>query len=202
MKRICKECGQEFELTSGEINFYNSKNLELPKRCKKCRENSKTEVTSENMENIKSESINENTPINIRGTKNKFITAIVLFICIIATLSGKQFLDTGVENNDNTSYESESNTSVTPTYQFRSDRYLTEHFEKHGSDFDYSTKEEYLAGANNVISSSDALHKTEKEDGDDVYYLEKTNEFVIVSTDGYIRTYFKPESGIKYYNRQ
>lgn len=189
MKRICKECGQEFELTQGEINFYNSKNLALPKRCKKCRDGSKTETITENINSI-----------NVRGTKNKFITAAVLFICIIATLSGKQFLDTGAENNNNTSYE--SNTSVTPAYQFRSDKYLTEHFEKHGSDFDYSTKEEYLAGANSVISSSDALHKTEKEDGDDVYYLEETNEFVIVSTDGYIRTYFKPESGIKYYNRQ
>ena len=28
------------------------------------------------------------------------------------------------------------------------------------------------------------------------------DEFVIVSTDGYIRTYFKPEDGIAYYNRQ
>ena len=60
----------------------------------------------------------------------------------------------------------------------------------------------YLAGANKVVSSSNVLHKTEAEDGDDVYYLEETNEFVIVSTDGYIRTYFKPEDGIDYYNRQ
>ena len=64
------------------------------------------------------------------------------------------------------------------------------------------TKEEYLAGANKVISSEDALHKTEAEDGDDVYYLEKSNELVIVSVDGYIRTYFKPSDGIDYYNRQ
>ena len=46
------------------------------------------------------------------------------------------------------------------------------------------------------------IHKLEAEDGDDVYYLEETNEFVIVSTDGYIRTYFKPSKGIDYYNRQ
>ena len=46
------------------------------------------------------------------------------------------------------------------------------------------------------------IHKKEKEDGDDVYYLENTNEFVIVSTDGYIRTYFEPEDGIRYYERQ
>ena len=37
---------------------------------------------------------------------------------------------------------------------------------------------------------------------DDVYYLESTNEFVIVATDGYIRTYFKPDDGKAYYDRQ
>ena len=53
-----------------------------------------------------------------------------------------------------------------------------------------------------VVADKNALHKKEKEDGDDVYYLENTNEFVIVSTDGYIRTYFEPEDGIRYYERQ
>lgn len=139
---------------------------------------------------------------NERGTKNKFITAVVLFLCIISALSGRQILDTGTSSDSSSSYESSKSSNSAVTYQFRNDKYLAEHFEKHGSDFDYSTKEEYLAGANRVISSDDVLHKLEKEDGDDVYYLEETNEFVIVSTDGYIRTYFKPESGIAYYNRQ
>lgn len=53
-----------------------------------------------------------------------------------------------------------------------------------------------------MIASSEALHKLEAEDGDDVYYLEATNEFVIVSTDGYLRTYFKPEDGKAYFDRQ
>jgi pyocin large subunit-like protein len=52
------------------------------------------------------------------------------------------------------------------------------------------------------VENSEALQKTEAEDGDMVYYLEDTNEFVIVSPDGYIRTYFLPEDGIDYYNRQ
>lgn len=87
-------------------------------------------------------------------------------------------------------------------YEFRRDSYLEQHFEKHGAEFDYATKEEYLAGANRVIQSPDVLHKLEAEDGDDIYYLEETNEFVVVSTDGYIRTYFRPSAGIDYYNRQ
>ena len=40
------------------------------------------------------------------------------------------------------------------------------------------------------------------ERGDDVYYLEETNEFVVVSTDGYIRTYFLPDGGKAYFDRQ
>lgn len=66
----------------------------------------------------------------------------------------------------------------------------------------FDSKENYLAAANKVIQNPDSLHKLETEDGDDVYYLEATNEFVIVSADGYIRTYFLPDAGIDYYNRQ
>ena len=87
-------------------------------------------------------------------------------------------------------------------YEFSRESYLEQHFDKHGNEFDYATKEEYLEGANRVIQSPDALHKIEAEDGDDIYYLEETNEFVVVSTDGYIRTYFRPSAGINYYNRQ
>lgn len=88
------------------------------------------------------------------------------------------------------------------TYEFRKQQYLDEHFAKHGEEFDYETAEEYLAGANRVINDPNSLYKTEAEDGDHVYYLESTNEFVVVSTDGYIRTYFKPSAGIDYFNRQ
>lgn len=43
---------------------------------------------------------------------------------------------------------------------------------------------------------------TEAEDGDDVYYIEDTNEFVVVSPDGYLRTYFNTDAGKDYYDRQ
>ncbi|MBQ8167619.1 MAG: hypothetical protein IJZ96_11405 [Lachnospiraceae bacterium] len=88
------------------------------------------------------------------------------------------------------------------TYEFRKQQNLDDHFEKHGSEFDYETAEEYLAGANRVINDPNSLYKTEAEDGDHIYYLESTNEFVVVSTDGYIRTYFRPSAGIDYFNRQ
>ena len=36
--RKCVQCGKIFTLNDSEIDFYNSKNLDLPKRCKTCRE--------------------------------------------------------------------------------------------------------------------------------------------------------------------
>lgn len=96
--------------------------------------------------------------------------------------------------------------NIAVEYSFRTKNQLEQHFDKHGGEFDdyfgYDTPEKYEAGANDVINNPDALYKTEKEDGDGVYYLEDTNEFVILSTDGYIRTYFRPTAGIDYFNRQ
>ena len=66
----------------------------------------------------------------------------------------------------------------------------------------FSSAQKYEEAASNVVISSDSLHKTEKEDGDDIYYKENTNEFVIISTDGYIRTYFYPDNGKEYFDRQ
>ena len=101
-------------------------------------------------------------------------------------------------------FQSDDGTYV--EYHFRSAKLLNQHFEKHGAEFDgdfnYETAKDYEKGASDVINNSEALHKTEAEDGDGVYYIEDTNEFVILSTDGYIRTYFRPNGGIDYYNRQ
>lgn len=87
-------------------------------------------------------------------------------------------------------------------YTFRNERLLDQHYEKHGIEMGFATVEEYVAAANAVINHPDVLHKQEAEDNDDVYFLEATNEFVVVSTDGYIRTYFIASGGIDYYNRQ
>lgn len=113
------------------------------------------------------------------------------------------------ESTESTETRTEATTSYESSYveyHFRNEKLLNQHFEKHGGEFSdyfgYETAEEYEKGASDVINNPDALYKTEAEDGDGVYYLESTNEFVILSTDGYIRTYFLPSSGINYFNRQ
>jgi len=96
----------------------------------------------------------------------------------------------------------ENTAAAETTLKFRSKKLLDQHYEKHGKDMGFANAKEYEAAAAAVVANPDALHKIEKEDGDDIYYLEETNEFVVVSTDGYLRTYFLPDSGIKYYNKQ
>lgn len=93
-------------------------------------------------------------------------------------------------------------TGVVIEHEFRNDELLENHYKKHGIEMGFDSKEEYLAAANRVVASPDVLHKIEAEDGDDVYYLEETNEFVVISKDGYLRTYFNPSDGIDYFNRQ
>lgn len=89
-------------------------------------------------------------------------------------------------------------------YRFRSQKLLDQHFEKHGSEFGNITKDDYVRMANELINSESesVLSKTEKEDGDTVFFDKKTGYFAVLSTDGYIRTFFIPDQGIKYYNKQ
>ena len=97
---------------------------------------------------------------------------------------------------------SQASQSVQSTLTFRSESLREDHYQKHGIEMGFASAKEYENAAAAVVSDSRALHKLEKEDNDDVYYIKETNEFVIVSTDGYIRTYFYPRDGIKYFERQ
>lgn len=106
------------------------------------------------------------------------------------------------ESEDSNNTETTSGEDIESDLRFRNQKLLDQHYEKHGRDMGFSSAEEYEAAAGRVVANKDTLHKIEEEDGDDVYYLEETNEFVVVSTDGYIRTYFNPDDGLDYYNRQ
>ena len=98
--------------------------------------------------------------------------------------------------------EIKENKSESIAYHFRNKTLLEQHFEKHGKEMGFETMEAYEKAASEVINNPKALFKTEAEDGDYVYYVEETNEFVVLSLDGYIRTYFLPSSGKKYFDRQ
>lgn len=102
---------------------------------------------------------------------------------------------------DSTEAQIVSYEQIDNEYTFKYPDRLTSHYEKHGISMGFSSEEEYLAGANALIKNPSALHKTEAEDGDDIYYLEATDEIVFVSKDGFIRTYFICD-GKDYFDRQ
>lgn len=112
-----------------------------------------------------------------------------------ATISDTTASEATTTDNSSSEYSS----SYTPL-TFRNDKLLNSHYEKHGIEMGYNSASDYVAAANAVIYNPNSLHKLEAEDGDDVYFLESTNEFVVVSTDGYIRTYYYAD--IDYFNRQ
>ena len=92
----------------------------------------------------------------------------------------------------------------TQQYVFRNENLLKNHYEKHGIEMGFEDAKSYQDAASAVVNNPNALKKLEKDDndGDYVYYVEETNEFVILSADGYLRTYYNPAGGMDYFNRQ
>lgn len=209
VKKRCKQCGKMFIINDSEIDFFKSKNLELPKRCNQCRKlNKKKNINNRdnginNDKNIEKNTLNfeknNNKEENNKGKRKVFRNVVITILVFLSLLLGKIFNIEPSWLNINSSVEKEQNNS---TLQFRNDKLLQDHFLKHKSEFNYKTKEEYLNGARKIVISNSSIHKKENEDGDDIYYDKNKNEIVFVSKDGYIRTYFKPTEGIEYFNRQ
>lgn len=194
-KRKCKQCGEEFTLTDSEIKFYNDKGLNLPKRCSECRKKN-SNINNNEKESIKETNIQR---INSKNKSKKFRNIIIVAVVLLLSFIGKVFNINFDALNIGSVLQSQKADGV---LEFRNDNLWEEHFLKHGGEFGYTTKEDYLEGANEVVTSASSKHKQEAEDGDDIYYDAENNEIVFVSKDGYIRTYFKPSDGIEYYNRQ
>ena len=222
----CRECGKEFTLSDGEIEFFRSKSFDLPNRCQSCRNMRKKKKTSPEAHRSR------NTPKRYSKqspalTIPVLLIAVGLILCYLI-LSGSDGLPANPSSTADKPYavtssetvnsspetiletsevfaEETTNTTVqsqTRELHFRNEELLSEHYENHGIEMGFSSAQDYERAAAAVVSSPKALHKLEKEDNDDVYYLESTNEFVIVSTDGYIRTYFKPDKGKAYFDNQ
>lgn len=192
MIKNCKQCGKTFELTDTEIAFYKSKHLDLPKRCKECRELNKSQNKPTTYNKPAQSNQQTRKPLNKWG-----ILSLVLIVLIAVLVTSKcDVYDIGSNNTQTTV------TYLDQSYKFKNNEYLQEHYEKHGKEMGYKSAREYQEGADRVVHTKGVLHKVEKEDGDDVFYLEDTNEFVIISKAGYIRTYFEPNDGIEYFNRQ
>lgn len=203
MNRTCVQCGKTFSLSESEINFYKSKNLDLPKRCKSCRDKNK---------NGEYRSYTANVPLGNRATCISAIFCVATFVTIMSILANggftlpTVFLDLiaffaifclakfkkhiDIQEFDTSCY----------AHTFYDMDSMTEHYIKHGKETNCKDMEEYLYRANRVIQQKNTLSKKQKEDGDTAFFNPQTKEFVVVAKAGYIRTYFI--ASLSYYNKQ
>lgn len=77
------------------------------------------------------------------------------------------------------------------------------HFYAHGYDMGYTYITDYSQAAINFANSEDEENISfTAENGSTYKYNEDTNEFLIVSKDGKIVTYFEPDRDIEYFYEQ
>ncbi|MCH4072362.1 hypothetical protein [Pseudoramibacter sp.] len=80
-------------------------------------------------------------------------------------------------------------------------RTADDHFQRHGSQMGTNTKESYIAHAVKFANHVDRKNNVSFVDkkGTTYKYNKPSNTLVIVTKDGIVITYFKPENGYRYY---
>jgi len=87
---------------------------------------------------------------------------------------------------------------------FGSARALDEHFEKHGPEFGSITQSEYLALAQKLrdAPAGGAILEAVRDDGVISRFDKKSGAFLAFNENKTIRTFFKPNDGVRYFERQ
>jgi hypothetical protein len=212
MTKKCIQCGKSFTISDSEIKFYESKKLSLPKRCKDCREKNKSSGNTGKPRKT-------NAPTEYKGyyadnaSISELVIAILALIAMLVFIAMKNTplvlgaavfsvysFFTFIYHKANRIYVQEFDTSPYK-YTFYDTESMVNHYVKHGRQTDCESMEDYLLKANMVIINKGNLTKTQKKDGDTIFYNPKTREFVVIAKAGYVRTYFIA-SNKEYYNRQ
>jgi len=82
-------------------------------------------------------------------------------------------------------------------------RNAEEHWRKHGAEFpEYHSAEEYEAGALAFVRSPPPGTLTKRDGGDTLFYNPDSNTFAVADPRGRPRTFFRPDSGRAYWDRQ
>jgi hypothetical protein len=86
---------------------------------------------------------------------------------------------------------------------FRTHHLLEEHYAKHGHEFGNVTQEEYLRMAQQLRDSRPGKNILEAKRANGAAKFDKRyGWFVSYDSDGTIRTFFIPNTGIRYFERQ
>lgn len=85
--------------------------------------------------------------------------------------------------------------------EFETPESMQKHYAKHGEEYGDISIESYVSLANELVNvpASDDVEKIVRSDGSTAIYRFSTNDFLVVTKDGSIRTFFKPESGKEYW---
>ena len=87
---------------------------------------------------------------------------------------------------------------------FTTGQHWQEHFEKHGAEFGDVTKDEYLALAQALRDApvGGSVLEAVRDDGTVSRFDKKSGAFLAFNRDKTIRTFFKPNDGVRYFERQ
>ena len=210
MDRICVQCGKRFTLSESELDFYTSKNLTIPKRCRECRKRNKDIGISPNNPELWSHSdVNRYNRYYVNNVNKSSV--IISFILMVLSgffalyslleyrgiayilLSSVAFIFSSVIfiafSCSATKMLIEEFDTTEYKHTFYDTEAMTEHYAKHGRETHSKSMEDYLIKANNVLEDRACKTKT-IDNGDKLYYKQQTKEFVVVAKAGYIRTYF------------
>lgn len=94
--------------------------------------------------------------------------------------------------------------SVKKSAGFASAQALNNHFGKHGQDFGDVTVEQYLALARELRDApeGDSILEAVRDDSVITRFDKKTGSFIAFDVNGTIKTFFKPNDGVAYFERQ
>ena len=97
-----------------------------------------------------------------------------------------------------------STTSVRRNAGFRSRQRLNEHFAKHGAEFGQVSRDEYLHRAQVLRDTTvgNNILEFRRDDGTVSRFDRTSGAFVAFDADGTIRTFFRPNDGEAYFQRQ
>lgn len=85
--------------------------------------------------------------------------------------------------------------------EFETPESMQKHYVKHGEEYGDISIESYVSLANELANMpvSDDVEKIVRSDGSTAIYRFSTNDFLVVTKGGSIRTFFKPKNGKEYW---
>ena len=88
--------------------------------------------------------------------------------------------------------------------RFETPEKMQKHYDKHIDKYGNISISEYIALANELVNAKDTddIERIVRSDESTAIYRFSTNDFLVITKDGYIRTFFKPDDGEAYWREE